>query len=83
HKPIHFLVHRLIAETFLEIPNGIKNIVVNHKDGDKLNNNVENLEWVSQSYNCEYAYKLTPEIKERCKSYTGKNMQDQNVLITM
>lgn len=72
HKPVHFLVHRLVAETFLKIPNDIENIVVNHKDGNKLNNNVENLEWVSQSYNCKYAFKLTPEIKERCKSYIGK-----------
>lgn len=49
NNKIMFYAHRLVAEHFLENPNSLP--VVNHKDGNKLNNNVENLEWVSQSQN--------------------------------
>jgi HNH endonuclease len=48
-----FLIHRLVAITFLE-NNG--KTYVNHKDGIKTNNNVENLEYVTQSENVQHAY---------------------------
>jgi hypothetical protein len=44
-----FLIHRLVAEHFLPNPNHFP--VVNHKDGNKLNNNVKNLEWCSHQQN--------------------------------
>lgn len=47
------LVHRLVAETFLY--KGDFNIV-HHKDNDKKNNRVDNLEWTTQSYNVSKAY---------------------------
>ena len=47
--------HRLIAITFLENPNNFPQ--VNHIDGNRLNNKVENLEWVSMSENVIHAYK--------------------------
>lgn len=46
-------VHRLVAETFLVRPEGTTE--VNHKDGNKLNNHVDNLEWVTQKRNKEHA----------------------------
>ena len=47
-------IHQLVAEAFLPNPNGFKTI--NHKDGNKLNNDISNLEWCSYSENNKHAY---------------------------
>ena len=62
----HCYVHRLVAVAFLENPEGYTE--VNHKDEDKTNNCVENLEYCSRSYNNRYndkAKKAGKKISEK------------------
>jgi len=49
------LVHRLVAQAFIPNPNNLPQI--NHKDCDPTNNNVENLEWCTSSYDAKYREK--------------------------
>ena len=53
---IEYKIHRLVALTFL--PNFYGLAIVNHKDGDKSNNSLYNLEWISSSNNAKHAYEI-------------------------
>ena len=52
-KKVTKKVHRLVALAFIPNPNNLP--TVNHIDGDRTNNRVDNLEWMSIQENCEYS----------------------------
>lgn len=64
-KKHKFQVHRLVAETFIDNPDHLP--CVNHKDENKLNNCVSNLEWCTYQYNNNYGTARIRASKTRSK----------------
>jgi hypothetical protein len=64
------LIHRLVAEAYIQNPDNKP--CVNHKDGNKTNNNVANLEWCTYSENMVHCYKELGIISYM-KGKTGKD----------
>ena len=56
-------IHRLVAEAFIPNPNNLS--IVNHIDGNKYNNNADNLEWTTYSGNVQHA--LNHGLVSKCK----------------
>lgn len=61
HKSKRFLIHRLVGIAFLDNPNGLP--CINHKDEDRGNNCIENLEWCSHKYNSNYGTCIERRVK--------------------
>lgn len=56
-KSKKFFIHRLVLYCFNPVPN-MDTLQVNHIDGNKKNNNINNLEWCTQSENQRHAYRM-------------------------
>jgi hypothetical protein len=70
-------IHRLVAQAFIPNPNNYP--VVNHKDEDKSNNHIDNLEWCTIEYNTNYGSCPSKIASKHKKSVIVDNMEFESI----
>lgn len=73
-----FKLHKAVAETFLDNPDNLPE--VNHKDGNKLNNSVDNLEWCTPSYNIQHAYDNKLKIALKHEKHSQSKLTTEEII---
>lgn len=68
----HFLIHRMVAEAFIPNPNNLPE--VNHKNKNRQDNRVENLEWCTRIENLEDSYETMSPVRNFCTCTLVDNM---------
>ena len=72
-KKVRFFVHRLVAYMFIENDDILNKTQINHKDENKTNNCVYNLEWCTHKYNQNYGTKVERTTETYKNNYSRKN----------
>jgi hypothetical protein len=78
-KVKYMLVHRLVALAFIPNDNENNNIV-NHKDGNKINNYIENLEWCDVRYNTIHSYSLGLQISLKGEKHGRSKYKEKDII---
>ena len=70
-------IHRLLGLIFLECPGDPDELVINHKDGDKNNHSLDNLEWATYSENLRHAY--MNDLRSDNKKILAKDLETEKI----
>lgn len=74
-KMTKYTVHRLVAMAFIPNPKNLPEI--NHKDEDKSNNCVENLEWCTHQYNLNYGTRISRTVEKTGKPVIQRSLDGE------
>lgn len=78
NKMKNLTVHSLVAKTFIPNPFSLKEI--NHKDGNKLNSSVENLEWVTREQNEQHAWQNGLKTAIKGENHYAAKLKEKDVV---